>query len=87
MNKRKRHAIKKEKLIEEKLEKDKKGKLISPIVWALITIVGCTINFFRGKAISDGNMLVIFGPYILIGTIFAVLITWGLIKGKLRKKF
>jgi hypothetical protein len=82
MNKRKRHAIKTEKTEKLKTEKLKTEKLIAFVITIVLGIAGCIVNFFRGKAISDGNMFVIFGPSMLIGTIFAVLIIWGLIKGK-----
>ena len=80
MNNRKRHSIKK-----EKMEKEKKGKLIGSIGFVIVLTYIAMDSPFAAKAINDGDMFSIFLPLI----IFAAFITLALIltiRQKLRQK-
>jgi ABC-type nickel/cobalt efflux system permease component RcnA len=86
MSKRKRHFIKRETLKRETLKKAKKDKLIGFIIMILMGIVACIASPFIDKVINNENMYSMFFltylPLMLIVTIFAAFIIWGMLKKK-----
>ena len=75
MNKSKRHSMNK-----EKMEKEKKGRLIGSIGFVIVLTYIAIDGPFASKAINDGNTFYMFWPLMLIITIVAVLIIWGMLK-------